>query len=97
MVASLNLLHSSLTFVASPQGYREGLILPSKHLVGDHTTQWSLAWESPGREQRGPPRPARRAGPLAALMAPKGAQPAPLPPAHSPELCLPFQRTLGNY
>lgn len=38
VAASLNLLHSFLTSVPSPQGYRECLILPSKHLVEDQTS-----------------------------------------------------------
>ena len=42
-VASLNLLPSSLISVASPQSYREGLILHSKHLDGDQAIQWMLA------------------------------------------------------
>lgn len=41
-LASFNLLHSSLTSVESPQEYKEGLILPSKHLSGDEAIQWML-------------------------------------------------------
>lgn len=38
----MSLLHSSLTSLAPLQGYREGLILPLKHLAEDQATQWTL-------------------------------------------------------